>query len=435
MAPDDDADDVPRGRPLPPEDRLWRHPSELDGGADASRQQILLVERTQPSVGRTLLVATVASLLGAGATFGFVLGTGLFVRERPGATSHEVRDRSGDVPGADLLSVADQVLDSVVHLEATGPNGSVNATAVVFRSDGQLITTADAVDAAEQITIVLPDSRRITSPDVTVVAKSISADLAVLKIPVDDLTPAAGSSDPVRRWAPTVVVDASPMTTGPLISEGVVTREVAEGPDHAGSEPMYGLIETTTKSSTTPLSPGALMLDEAGAVIGLLTDRAGPTRTPVPTTKGTVRTTKGTAMRGSAQLSTDAGPDGDSNTQHYAIPADWAWNVAAQLADTHQVVQPWVGLPDGEDLTADEANREQIAGGMRVTLIEPGSSASAELRRDDIVVALESHNVASYNGFVTALRRYPVGSFVTLRVLRKGSYENILLRVSGKPES
>src|SRR5690606_15352719 len=224
-------------------------------------------------------------LVGAGATFGLVIGTGLFVRERPGATSHEIRDRTANTPGADLLSVADQVLDSVVHLESTGPHGSVHATAVVFRSDGQLITTADAVDAAEQITVVLPDSRRITSPDVTVVAKSITADLAVLKIPVDGLTPAAGSSDPVRRWAPTVVVDASPVTTGPIISEGVVTREAVEGPELATAEPMYGLIETTTKSSTTPTSPGTLVLDGAGAVIGIVTDRATPTRTSVPTTK------------------------------------------------------------------------------------------------------------------------------------------------------
>jgi putative serine protease PepD len=434
MAPDDDADDVPLGRPLPPEDRLWRHPSELEGVPGSPGQQIILVERSQPSLGRTLVVATVASLLGAGFTFGIVLGTGLFVRERPGATSHEVRDRGDGTPGADLLSVADQALDSVAHLEASGPNGSVNATAVVFRSDGELITTADAVDAAEQITVVLPDSRRITSPDVTVVAKSISADLAILKIPVDGLTPAAGSRSPARRWASTVVVDASPTTTGPLISEGVITREVAEGPAPAGGEPMYGLIETTTRTSAMPLSPGTLVLDDAGAVVGLVTDRAGPTRASAPTTRpSAVRTTRAAAS-GSAQIAGDGGGDGDSNVQHYAIPADWVWNVAAQLADTRRVVEPWVGLSAGDDLTPEEANREQITGGLRVTRIETGSPADSELQRDDIVVALESHNVASYNGFVTALRRYPAGSFVQLRVLRKGAYENILLRVAGKAE-
>jgi S1-C subfamily serine protease len=433
MTPDDDADDAPLGRPLPPEDRLWRHPSEMEGPDGAPREQIVLVERAQPSLTRTLMVATVASLIGAGATFGFVLGTGLFVRERPGATSHEVRDRNGESPGEGLLSVADSVLDSVAHVEADGPNGSVYATAVVFRSDGQLLTTADAVDAAEEITVVLPDSRRYYSPDVTIVAKSITADLAVLKIPADGLRPAAGARDAVERWAAAVVVDASPVTTGPLISQGVVTREVAEGPPDAGGQPMYGLVEVTTKSSTTPLRPGALVLDDAGAVIGLITDRAGPTPASVPTTSTSVKTARSTGTRGSARLSEDG--IGDSNTQHYAIPADWAWTVAAQLADHRKVVQPWVGLPGGEDLDTAEADREGIPGGMRVTLIEAESAASDELQRDDIVVALDNHNVTSYNAFVTALRRHAVGDYVTLRVLRKGAYQDILLHVAGKSEN
>jgi putative serine protease PepD len=429
MAPDDDADDVPLGRPLPPEDRLWRHPSEMGAGG-APREQILLVERAQPSVGRTLVVAALGVVLGAGTTVGMVLGTGVLVRERPGTNSHEVRRNGADAPGPDLLSVAKKVLDSVVHLETTGPNGSVNATAVVFRSDGELITTADAVDAAEQITVVLPDSRRISSPDVTVVAKSITADIAVLKIPVDGLTPAPGSQSAVDRWAPAVVVDASPVTTGPSISEGVVTREVAEGPPSAAGDPMYGLIEATTRASSTPLGPGALFLDDAGTVIGLVTDRARPTPAATATTRAPARST----TRGSARVTADAVAASDGNTQHYAIPADHAWNVASQLADTRQVVQPWVGLPDGEDISVDEANREQIVGGMRVTLIENGSPAATELQRNDIVVALESDNVTSYNAFVTALRRYRVGSYVTLRVLRKGAYENILLAVAGKLE-
>lgn len=435
MASEDDADDPPRGRPLPPEDRLWRHPSELNAPGGAPREQILLIERTQISVGRLLVVAAVASLLGAGVAVAVVATTGVLVRERPGTTSHEVRDSSGgDAPGVDVLSVANHALDSVVHLEATGPNGSVNATAVVFRSDGQLITTADAVDAAQTITVVLPDSRRISSPDVTVVAKSVTADIAVLKIPVDGLTPAAGSQRPVSRWSPVVVVDASPVTTGPSISKGVVTREAVEGPP-TGGEPMYGLIEATTQSSAAPLSPGTLLLDYSGTVIGLVTDRAQPVALPSATTRASTRPAgQVAARRGSDATGRPVTTAVDGNTQQYAIPADQAWDVAGQLADTRQVVQPWIGLPAGEDISAEEADREQIVGGMRVTLVESGSPAWGVLQRDDIIVALESRNVTGYNTLVTALRRARVGSLVTLRVLRKGAYQNIILTVASKVE-
>jgi S1-C subfamily serine protease len=213
-----------------------------------------------------------------------------------------------------------------------------------------------------------------------------------------------------------------------------VTREVAEGPGTATGEPMYGLIETTTKTTATPLSAGTLVLDGTGSVIGLVTGRAAPTPTTPPPTRPANRTTTRATAGDQARLTASAAADSDSNTQHYAIPADFAWNVAAQLADTRHVVQPWVGLPGGEDITAEEADREGITGGMRVTLIETSSPASAELQHDDIVVALEKDNVTGYNAFVTALRRYPVGSYVTLRVLRRGAYDSILLRVAGKVE-
>jgi S1-C subfamily serine protease len=440
---DGDEEDVPFGKPLPPEDRLWRHPSELGAGG-GSPAKIVLVERTHPPMARTLAVAAIASLVGAGAVLGLVLTTGVLVRERPGTTSHEVRTGAAGAPGESELAVANKVLDSVVHLEVSGPNGPVRATAVVFRSDGQLITTADAVDAADQITVVLPDKRRITTPDVTIVGRSIAADVAVLKVPVDGLTPAAGARTPVPRWTRTIVVDASPASTGPAISVGVVTRESAAVPAaSATDDPMFGLIETTTRTTSGAFGAGSLFLDDTGTVTGLLTGRAearpgprartvssapaggpsGPAPTAVPAA--------GRPVAATTTSSTEAA--GDQNTPHYAIPADFAWNVAAQLADTGQVVKPWVGLPDGDDLSAEEADRDQIDGGLRVKAIEDGSPARrAGVQAGDVIVALEKDVVTSYNTLVTALRRHKPNETVRLRVLRRGEYVDLRLTLAGK---
>ena len=59
--------------PLPPEDRLWRHPSEMN--EEGAKQQIVLVSKPTASVGRTALIAAVAGLIGAAATMFVVLGT------------------------------------------------------------------------------------------------------------------------------------------------------------------------------------------------------------------------------------------------------------------------------------------------------------------------------------------------------------------------
>jgi S1-C subfamily serine protease len=437
MAPDDEADDLPLGRPLPAEDRLWRHPSEMHAQGDSP--QIVLVERTSPSIGRTLTVAVLAGLLGAGATLTVALGTDVLVRERPGTTSHEVRDGSPGAAGDNELAIANRVLDSVAHLETTGSNGSVNATAVVFRSDGQLITTAHAVDAASRITLVLPDGRRFTTPDVVVVGKSTAADVAVLKIPVDGLPPAAGVKGPAQRWETTVVVDASPVTKGPSIGVGVVTREVAEA-RAARNETMFGLIETATRANLGELGPGTVFLNDAGSVVGLVTDRPEiPGATPLvatSTTKTGARPVSPVATAAPAPVSDGSGSgSGDGNSLHYAVPADYAWDVAAQLADTGHVVKPWVGVPAGDAITVDEANRDQFVGGMRVTMVEDGSPArQAGLQVGDVIIALETDNVTGYNSFVTALRRHPVGAEVKLRVLRKADYDTKYLTVGGRLE-
>jgi putative serine protease PepD len=441
MATDDgDEEEVPFGKPLPPEDRLWRHPSEL-GDAGGTPAKIVLVERTHPPMARTLAVAAIASLVGAGAVLGLVLTTGVLVRERPGTTSHEVRTGTAGAPGESELAVANKVLDSVVHLEMTGPNGTVRATGVVFRSDGLLITTADAVDAADRITVVLPDKRRITTPEVRIVGRSIAADVAVLRIPVDGLTPAPGGRTPVPRWTRTIVVDASPASTGPAISVGVVTRESAAVPAaSATDDPMFGLIETTTRATSGAFGPGSLFLDDTGTVTGLLTGRAESqpglrTRTvssaggaAAPTT-----TAAGSVARPVAATTSSTEPLGDTNAAHYAIPADFAWDVASQLADTGQVVKSWVGLPDGEDLSAEEADRDQIDGGVRVKAIEDGSPARrAGVQAGDVIVALEKDVVTSYNTLVTALRRHRPNETVRLRVLRRGEYVDLRLTIAGK---
>src|SRR4051794_2981264 len=431
MATDDgDEEEVPFGKPLPPEDRLWRHPSEL-GDAGGTPAKIVLVERTHPPMARTLAVAAIASLVGAGAVLGLVLTTGVLVRERPGTTSHEIRTGAAGAPGESELAVANKVLDSVVHLEVSGPNGTVRATGVVFRSDGQLITTADAVDAADQITVVLPDKRRISTPEVTIVGRSIAADVAVLKVPVDGLTPAAGARTPVPRWTRTIVVDASPASTGPAISVGVVTRESAGIPPvSATDDPMFGLIETTTRANSGAFGAGSLFLDDTGTVTGLVTGRAESR----PGARARTVSAGGVpGARPAAATTSSTESAGDTNTPHYAIPADFAWGVAAQLADTGQVVKPWVGLPDGDDLSADEADRDQIDGGVRVKAIEDGSPARrAGVQAGDVIVALEKDVVTSYNTLVTALRRHHPNETVRLRVLRRGEYADLRLTIAGK---
>lgn len=419
---DDDADDA-YGAPLPPDDRLWRHPSEMGSDTGAGAPQIVLVSKSGPALGRTVLVAGLAGLIGAMATLGVIVGTDAFVRERPGSTSYEkLAVDSGRVPGETELEVADGVLPAVARVEAVGSAyGVVNSTAVVFRTDGHLITTADAVDAADTITVILNDGTRYAAE---LVSRSIDSDIAVLKIEGADLPVAVVSQKRTEFGERPIMIDASNASRGPEIFVGVVTKESTRV-DREGKSPVYGLIQTNTRSSIGARSAGTVLIDEGGAVIGLVTSRAEGDRTG-----SAPSTTAGASL---------AGASDDTNALHFALPADFAWDIAGQLTDTGQIIKPWLGIRPGRDLTPDEANERDLPGGVWVTGLEAGSPVQvgvggSRLQMEDIIVGIDDEIITNYNDLVVATRRLEPGNQVTVTYLRGGDLDNLILTVSGKPE-
>ena len=415
---DDDADDA-FGAPLPPEDRLWRHPSEMAGGGDSPVPQIVLVSKSGPALGRTLIVAGLAGLIGAMATLGVVIGTDAFVRERAGDTSVEKRTVDVDrTVSRTELAIADIVLPSVARVEAVGgPNGVVNSTAVVFRSDGHLITTADAVDAAETITVFLNDGSELPAQ---LVSRSIEYDIAVLKVDRTDLPVAVLSQQRTEFADQPIMIDASNPSRGAEINIGVVTKESASFP-RDGGETIYGLVQTTTRATVGPRSAGTLLIDNGGAVVGLITGR-----------------TEGQRV---VEVGANAAPLREpelegTNALHFAVPADFAWDIAGQLTDTGQIVKPWLGIGSGQDLTLQEASRLDAAGGLRVSLVEPGSPAKdpGRIQTGDVITFIDDDAISGFNDLVVATRRLKPGSQVRVIFLRDGERFDPILTVSGKVE-
>jgi S1-C subfamily serine protease len=415
---DDDAEDA-YGAPLPPEDRLWRHPSEM-GSTEGTVPQIVLVSKSGPALGRMLLVAGLAGIIGAAVTLGVIVGTDAFVRERPSASP--VEKQAVDVPlvtGKTELAIASVVLPSVARVEASGgPHGVVNSTAVVFRSDGHLITTADAVDAAETITVYLNDGSKLPAQ---LVNRSIEHDIAVLKVDRTDLPVAVLSQQRVEFADRPIMVDSSNASRGAEINIGVVTKESTPFV-REGEATIYGLIQTTTRASVGARSAGSLLIDEGGAVIGMVTSRAEGLRAPTAPAGATGEA--GTAPE-------------EANELHYAIPADFVWDIAGQLTDTGQIVKPSLGIISGTDLTPKEAQqRDLLAGGVWVGTLEDGGPAKqvGKLKAGDIIVGIDDTNISGYNDLVVATRRLKPGSQAKLVYVRGGETYNPIVTVAGTVE-
>lgn len=406
-----DEDGARFGRPLPPEDRLWRHPSELGlGGAMAGAAHPSRRAGVPPSHAaggrrrsKTLLVAAGSAFAGAAATLAGVAVVAVAVGDdQPAPTPvierveppHAVSALDG---GALETTLSRQVIPAVARVEVTRARGRNTGTAITFRSDGHLLTSADLVQDAEAVTVTLADGRVLPA---TVIGADEVTDIAVVKVEASDLpTALLGSARDLQLGEPAFALDAGPGATRvPTVTGGVISG-LGEHVAPVGGEPLHDLIATNTGSDTA--SPGAALVDSSGALIGIATARRPPESMPVAT---------GTPLA------------------RYATPIEYARQVADELLSEGRAQHVWLGV-EGRDLSRREANGLSLAGGAVVETVQAGGPAGgAGLVPDDIITAVDDVRVTDMSSLVVSLRPHRPGSTVSLEV-RRGD-ETLVLEVT-----
>jgi len=174
--PHDDEPDDAFGAPLPPDDRLWRHPSELGPAGAAAPVTIVAAPSRGPAL---LTTALVAGLVGVAATLAVLTLTGALDASTGPTAVETVQIESPKNPNASDLSIADRVIPAVVAVRGAGPTTLTSGAGVVFRTDGYVLTTSDAVDGAFVVDVTLHDGRTATA---SIVGVDAETDLAVLKV-------------------------------------------------------------------------------------------------------------------------------------------------------------------------------------------------------------------------------------------------------------
>lgn len=410
--PDDDGGGL--GPPLPPEDRLWRHPSEL--GAGAARPAGPPLVPAPPAPARAArrstspwLVGAVAGLAGAGLTVASLAATGAFddqvirqqVVERVApspASTLPVSAPPGQTGSPSVASLAAGVGPAVARVEVTrtatpdtaGGEGTTTAgtttvvgSAVVFRDDGYLLTSADLVDHSLAIGVVLGDGQ---AQQGRLVGTDPLTDIAVLRVEAVGLTPAVlGSADDLAVGQPTLIVgSATTPGAGPAVTTGIVSAlERTLEADGGGTPPRHGMIQTD--APLDPAATGGPLVDRRGAVVGITTDPPG------------AATGQGLS---------------------FATPIDTARRVAGQIILTGAVHHPWLGI-EGSDLDARHAGDLQLAGGAQVATVAEGSPAeTAGLAPDDVITAVGDVRIASMADLVVELREHDPGDVVLIAYRR-----------------
>lgn len=400
MAPDDD-DANERGfePPLPPEDRLWRHPSEMADG-EKVEERIVLIGR--PAGGRVVAAGLLGLLVGAALSIGALAAIGAF--DEPVATTAVERltmppDRDD---AENELAIADKALPAIARIDAEGPNGQRSATAVAVRDDGYLLTTSDAVDSAETITVTLEDG---TAHTATLVGRDRRSDVAVLDIDASELAVAAvpdGRLDELLQFGDRVIViDAAPPSgPAPALVRGYVAH-LSRSVESDSTYPMFGMIHVDVEPNGTAGSHGAVLIDSSGALVGIVTARASGAETEAQ----------------------PAGADAPTAlATHFATPFDHAKRVFDDVMADGSYQYPRLGVT-GHDLDETEADQLGVRSGAGLLIDDPESNSPAQhagLRRGDVITEIDRTPVASMNDVRIELRRHRPGDAVDITVVRHG---------------
>ncbi len=266
MPVDDDSDDTgPYARPLPPEDRLWRHPSEVSEATGGATTGAAAPRR------RPWGVAVVAGLLGVALGTGLVIATGPRrdrVIERAVVERVAVNPVVSTPTGVDGMQEAvGSTTAAVVRVTAHAPDTTTTGSGVLFRSDGHILTSAHLLDSATAIDVALGDGRTLAG---AVVGRDELTDVAVLKVEAQNLpTVIFGTTESLNVGSPVVAIGAPPREGDePSMDAGVISA-IGQRMQPDDGAPMQGMLQTD--ASLSAAADGGPLLDLRGSMVGLST--------------------------------------------------------------------------------------------------------------------------------------------------------------------
>jgi serine protease Do len=388
--------------PPPPDDRLWRHPSEVESPRPPGRSRPSRRLGTSRRPGTSPWgVALVSGLVGSALTLGMVASTGAL--HRPAADAGVVVPRSvppaAVAPGSPdgVVAIAEAVSPAIARVEVSGERRSTGS-GVLFRDDGHLLTNAHVVEGGGSITVVLADGSEHRG---RLVGSDSLTDIAVVAVegdgpyPVAELGTAANlqvGQSAVAIGSPLGLIGSASVTTGVVSALG---RRVPspDGPS------LLDMIQTD--AAIAPGSSGGALLDRSGTVIGITT----------------------------AIAVSNEGADGFG----FATPIDIARAVAEDIIVTGRATHVWLGI-EGRDLDAASARDAGVDGGAVVeSVVEGGPARRAGMAPGDVIVTFSGESLPSMSALVIALRERDPGEVIDLEVLRDGERVTVSVELGTRP--
>lgn len=269
----------------------------------------------------------------------------------------------------------------------------------IVSEDGYVVTNNHVVDRADEIVVRLLDRREFQAE---IVGLDPRSDLALLKIDADEL-PTLSFAEPdsvkVGQW---VLAIGSPFGLDYSASIGIVS---AIGRSIPGQRQESYVPFIQTDVAINPGNSGGPLFNLGGEVVGI-----------------------------NAQIYTRTG---GSIGLSFAVPAELAQEVIAQLQETGRVERGWLGVVI-QDMDRDLARSFGLdrAGGALISQVQPESpAAKAGLSVGDVIVEFDETRVRSSGDLPPLVGRVRPETEVPVTLVRRGERMTIDVEVGRLPEA
>ncbi len=240
---------------------------------------------------------------------------------------------------------------------------------VIVSADGYILTNNHVVEGADEIEVVLNDSRRTRAQ---IIGTDPDSDLAVLKIGLDRLPVIVLGNSNSLQVGDQVLAIGNPFGVGQTVTSGIVS---ALGRNQLGINTFENFIQTD--AAINPGNSGGALVDTQGNLLGINT----------------------------AIYSRSGGSMGIG----FAIPVSTAKMVLEGIVKDGQVTRGWIGVEPNE-LTPELAQTFGVTAkqGVIITgVLQNGPAAKGGMKPGDVVTRVANqdiHNVAELLTSVAALK-------------------------------
>jgi serine protease DegQ len=266
---------------------------------------------------------------------------------------------------------------------------SLGSGVIVDAAKGLVLTNNHVIERADEVTVTLHDGRTLNAE---VVGRDPDTDVAVIRVPADNLTELVLADSDALRVGDFVVAIGNPFGLGQTVTSGIVSALGRSGLRGLGYQNFI-----QTDASINPGNSGGALVNLRGELVGI----------------------------NSAIYS----PSGGNVGIGFAIPANLARDVMHQLIAFGEVKRGSLGVQT-QNLDARLARALEMPEGRGavVTQVVPDSPAEAAgLQAGDVITQLNGKPIASADELANAEGLLPIGKALALNFIRAGRAQSTQL--------